>query len=508
MVEENQVTQQKPPATSDFPENVSGRNVGAEQELRARHIVSEMTQAGKIRDLRNRRQLAENLGRIISHRKNHLNLSELVVAASISENADPARLGRFRILPGKSVDQSVVKRLSQDPLAYVRLVKEIAKFTGDNQSMLIEELSLGTRFDPSGLEAVEIEPFEQLQTLIQKKIDAIDAKLDLDQYFHTIQKNGLLPVWSHGPVCGERVSSYHSVDKPQIVGWEKIPHSYRYIELRDQVMPCVPLCRIRSSRNESFPASIRSGKTLDEDATLNLYSRVFLGIGKFDREYVNAENFDPIIVKDPSPRPYLIFADEFHYSPGMEFMFSRPSDIPSTIAGGVVDQDGMPYIFYNENSDLEIRSLESPFWYEPSPGSDDPGYGMPVNCFESVYPLDLSLFRNVFGKSMDSEEDSFPASKVLTFKDKDSLDTHTLSMTLAPHNTIAEMIETNLLSPSTQDADGNLEINLTFLDKLEQDAECMTASLKEWMDSSTSDLEQRHKSLIEKFERECEDAKK
>jgi RNase P subunit RPR2 len=53
-----------------------------------------------------------------------------------------------------------------------------------------------------------------------------------------------LPVWSHGPVCGERVSSHHSVDKPQIVGWEKIPHSYRYIELRDQVMPCVPLCRI------------------------------------------------------------------------------------------------------------------------------------------------------------------------------------------------------------------------------------------------------------------------
>jgi hypothetical protein len=496
-------------AEKTISDNFKPSNSAVEQELKARHIVSTMTEFAKVRDMRNRRQLAENLGRILSKRKDQLNLTDLVVDAGISKNPDPSRLGRFRILPGKKVDQSSLRRLSQDALAYVRLVKETAKVTGEDSSTLIEELVLGTRFDPSGLEGIEIEPFEQLQSLIQKKIDVLNAKFDLNTYFQTIRQNGLLPLWSQGPIFNKRISSHHSAENPQIIGWGKVLRPNDQDDWRDQVMPCVPLCRIRSPRRESFPVSLKCGEILDENASLHLYLRIFLGIGMFEREYFDPEYFDEMIIKkDSSPRPYLILTEEFHYWPGNRYMFSGPPNLRGIIAGGVCLDTNVPYIFYDESSNLEIRSLGEPFELEPAPGTDRPRWrGLPFSSFESSYPLDLSLFREVFGKSLISDEDISNNSREIKFMGKDALNINSRSMTLAPHNTIAELMETNLISSPVQETDVNSETNLTFLDKLEIDAERMTSSLQAWIDNSRSDLKKKHKSLIEKFEREYEATK-
>ncbi len=80
-------------------------------------------------------------------------------------------------------------------------------------------------------------------------------------------------------------------------------------------------------------------------------------------------------------------------------------------------------------------------------------------------------------------------------------------MTLAPHGTIAELMETNLLSPSKQGVDANSKPNPTFLDRLEDDAKRMTSSLREWMDNSRSDLNKKHHDLLEGLEREYEEAR-
>lgn len=492
----------------DGPFKFGENNSPAERELKVRHIVSAMTEAGKIRDLRNRRQIAENLGRILSKRKDLLNLSELVVSAGISENPDPSRLGRFRILPGNKVDRASVRRLSQEALAYVRLVKEVAKITEEDSSTLIEELVLGTKFDSSGLEGVEIEPFEQLHTLIQKKINALDAKFDLGTYFKNIRKHSLLPIWSHGPKLGGRIASHHSSDRPQIVGWKKEPNQSQYDDWQFEVMPCVSLCRLKTKVR--FSSSIRSGEYKDADGFLQLYKRVYLAIGMFDTEYATDLPGEWVKFKDTSPLPYLILADEFHYRPGDENFssYSRHHTFKSTLAGGVEDQHNAPYFFYDDRAEIEVESMES--YYFTEPGSETGGdrfWGWPLNQFERADRLDLVEFRQLFGMPMSYEDGSFRFDKVETFLKHDALTTNELTMTLAPRGTLAELMESNLMSSSSANGGKNQEFIPNFLDKLEEDARIMTSSFDKFMEEAQSNLNKKHESLLEKIDREYEEAK-
>ena len=504
MAKKNQDAPNEPMPREKLSGLFTGRDLGAEQELRARHIVSTMTDAGKIRDLRNRRQLAENLGRILSRRKSKLNLSELVVAAGISENPDPARLGRFRILPGKDTDQSAVKRLSQDALAYVRLVKETAMITGENQSMLVEELVIGTRFDPSGLENVEIEPFEQLFELIQKKIDVIDAKFDLVEYFSSIRNNLFVPVWSHGPYVGNRRTSRHSGERPKTASWKMDPNLYEHDHdnWRYQAMPCVPLCRIRQPGKESVFGTVKIGEFTEEHAELDLYQRLFLGIGIFDHAYFSDPDKGELdFTYDPSPRPYLIYVQELYYSSltdeipfGDDGESTVATDLSRPVTGGVND-DTMPIFFYDDSSDIKIESVES-----------HRNYAMNyLFMLENVIPLNLNRFRNSFGSSY------FPfdrpgISSVFTLDD-DALNTRKMGMTLAPLGSIAGLMESNLLSNSIQADDANPEDGPTFLDLLEQDAERLTSSLRKSMEGSRNNLIQQHQEILERFGREYDEAK-
>jgi hypothetical protein len=494
------------PASVKFGENHSP----AEQELKVRHIVSAMTETGKIRDLRNRRQIAENLGRILSKRKDLLNLSELVVSAGISENADPSRLGRFRILPGKKADKALIQRLSQDALAYVRLAKEVAKVTEENSSALIEELVLGTKFDSSGLEAVEIEPFEQLHTLIQKKINALDAKFDLVSYFQNIKEHSLLPIWSHGPTYNGRISSHHSKDRPKVIGWKKDSDPHNYEEWRFQALPCVPLCRVHStSVNSNLRASIRSGKYRDVDGELKLYRRLYLAIGMFDSEYVDdMKTGERVNFKDTFPIPYLILADEFHYSPGMGMIFSRDRNFRPFIAGGLECQSNGPLFFYDDGAEFEIESMESDYIKEPESESDTNRFwGGPFNDFEVSYRLDLRTFRQLFGTPMSYDEGVFNFERLKTIRGEDTLTKKELTMTLAPRGTIAELMETNLMLSSVGEGGESLEFIPTFLDKLEEDVRNMTSSLEKFMDETRSNLRNKHQILLEEIDREHEKAK-
>ena len=491
--------------------NFDDGNSTAEKELRARQIISMMTEAAKIRDLQNRRQIAENLGRILSGRKDRLNLSELVVCAGISENPDPSRLGRFRILPRKKLNRAAIRRLSQDALAYVRLVRETAKVTGEDYSTLIEELVLGTKFDPSGLEGVEIEPFEQLHTLIQKKIDALDAKFDLDTYFRNIREHSLSPIWSHGPKYGGRIASHHSPDRPNIVGWKKDPYHWNHETWRFQSMPCVPLCRVKSNVGFSYSASIRSGKFRDVGAYLQLYKRLYLAIGMFDSEYVSdMETGERVTFNDTVPLPYLILADEFHYSPSEEFLYSNDHrNFRPTLAGGLECQSSWPLFFHDDRAEFEIEIMDSEFIMEPGSETDEHRFwGGPFDDFETARRLDLVLFRKIFGMPMSGKEGSFAFDKLKTFLNQDALYTNELTMTLAPRGTIAELIESNLMSSSVGEDHESAELSLNILDRLERDVRLMTSSLEKFMGETRSRLNKKHEGLMEKFDREYEEAKK
>ena len=89
----------------------------------------------------------------------------------------------------------------------------------------------------------------------------------------------------------------------------------------------------------------------------------------------------------------------------------------------------------------------------------------------------------------------------------DALSVHPLGMTLAPHGTIAELMESNLLSCSSEVGNTKPPNSLTFLDILERDVERLTSSLQESMEASRNDLSQKHQDLLERFGRELEEAK-
>jgi hypothetical protein len=466
---------------------------GPEQELKARQIVAGMADVKKIRDLPSRRQLAVNLGRILSQRKNKLNLSELVVAAGISENPDPARLGRFRILPEKDTSRAAIKRLSQDALAYVRLVTEVAKVTGDVRSILLEELVLGTRFDLSEMEAVEIEPFEQLLTLVQKKIDALDSKYDLAGYFLALRENNLMPTWSGGPRAQGRYISRSCAERPDITGWQKEPGSldqYANSYWRYQAMPCVPLCRIPQTNPSKVCGTIKIGEGPKEEANLYLFWRLFLGIGMYHHEYFDGDKIDPIVVKDPVPRPYLIAVQEIHYAHPSWREWLTDEDPrarwPNVVTGGRNLEQG-PIFFFDDSSELKIEEITDHFLFEET----YPGW------FEEVAPLDLKYIRKIFGKQRDT----------VRFFDGDALSSRTLPMTLAPLETIAELMESNLLSHSFLEFDSSPCSGSTFLDVLARDVERLTSSLHKFLEASRDNLNAKHRDLLNQFEREKEEEK-
>jgi hypothetical protein len=489
----------------------------ADEELKGRHVASIMIKTGKIRDLRNRRQIAENLGRILSKRKSRLNLSELVVSAGISENPDPSRLGRYRILPGKKSGEATILRLSQEAVAYVRLIKETAKITGEHWWMLIQELVLGTKFDPSGLEGIEIEPFEQLHTLIQKKLDVLDAKFDLVTYFQTIKNHSLLPIWSHGPKYNGRVAVHHSADRPQIIGWEKDPNPFHYRQWRYQAMPIVPLCRIRRKKR-MYSASIKSGDFKDVDGDLSLYYRCYLSVGMFDGDFSLEEVAKSISTKDAFPIPYIILVDEFQYWPSADAEIFDPlyGTFRRTIPGGPASSGGgreptviRPLFFYDDSAEFEIVSMESEYIMEPDSETDSNQFWYAlISQFEQINRLDLVRFRRIFGMSMSNNNSNWndPLDGIETFSNEDALDKNQLVMTLAPRGTIAELMEANLVSSSNKKSDNGSDSIPTFLDKLEEDTKLMTSSLEEFMETTRSNLNKKHESLIENFDREIKEA--
>jgi hypothetical protein len=135
---------------------------------------------------------------------------------------------------------------------------------------------------------------------------------------------------------------------------------------------------------------------------------------------------------------------------------------------------------------------------EPSPGMEESRFGMAGCLFmlEQVHTLGLSSFREVFGRTGRCET-----------LNGDSLKSHEMGMTLAPHGTIAELMETNILSRSFKEGGSNSETGPTFLDLLEEDTERLTSSLQKWLEASRSDLNHKHHVLLERFGRECEEAK-
>ena len=286
-----------------------------------------------MRDTNTREKFARNLGHILASRKNRLNFSDLVVRAGISKNDDPNRLGRFRILPGRKANEKSIGRLSQDPLAYYRIVQETALITEENPHDLLLELIIGTKFEGKELAEVSIEPFEQLLALVRKKIDVLDAKYDLTSYFKNLRQYEILPVWESGPYCSGRRTSHHSYKRSNCVSWQATTFN-EFQSWRYQIMPCVPLCRVPSGSTKSLDVNYTVGrKTFDE--TWNVFRRLYLAIGMFDHEYSvptgevvrENEELGPIevweakFVEDSAPRPYLVTAPSrghgrhFHLDP-------------------------------------------------------------------------------------------------------------------------------------------------------------------------------------------------
>jgi hypothetical protein len=336
-----------------------------------------------------------------------------------------------------------------------------------------------------------------------------------------LRRNNLLPIWASGPKSYGRLISRHTKERSKVSGWEKVFELNIHDHERYETMPCVPLCRIRQSGNvqNSVIANIKIGDYENDHAQLDLFWRLFLGIGMFDHEHwVNtgevsgvSEEFGEIMVtkvvtsRDPSPQPYLVITQELQYDPPFEFLTGGLAT-PVSVTGGV-DYQQMPFFFYDETTDLKILSVEGHHRVAPSPGLEASYFGIGhLDMLERISPLGLSMFRDILGKNRKSDEE-LSGQNNLIFQEDDALNTRNLAMTLAPHGTIAELMESNLLSSIPEDAKANSNPDPTFLDKLEDDTERMIFSLQKWMGETQSNLNKKHKNLLDQYDREYEDAK-
>lgn len=488
-------------------------------ELRARNVLSAMKEGGRMRDTNTREKFARNLGHILASRKNRLNFSDLVVRAGISKNDDPNRLGRFRILPGRKANEKSIGRLSQDPLAYYRIVQETALITEENPHDLLLELIIGTKFEGKELAEVSIEPFEQLLALVRKKIDVLDAKYDLTSYFKNLRQYEILPVWESGPYCSGRRTSHHSYKRSNCVSWQATTFN-EFQSWRYQIMPCVPLCRVPSGSTKSLDVNYTVGrKTFDE--TWNVFRRLYLAIGMFDHEYSvptgevvrENEELGPIevweakFVEDSAPRPYLVAVQELQQ---FDYGFGAPA--PFEVVTGGVSYEQMPFYFYDPDAGIKINSIkehfllesgkEMPAWYR-----DNFGCGH-LDFLEDVFRLDLSAFREIFGKTrgvsfFEGRKFEYAGDDIVSIGD-DALDVTRGKLTLSPQNTLASLLEADLLAPLDSGDSLDQMGRKNVLDILEADVEQMTSSFREWFQETQQGLHRQHVTLLEKYDSELE----
>jgi len=461
-----------------------------EMQMDAHRITSAMGEAGRVKDERNRRQLAENLGKILSKRKEHLNLSELVVDAGVSENPDPSRLNRFRILPGRKLSKLGVRRLSQDPLAYVNLAKAAALMNGEDPAALVQELVIGTKFEVSGLENVSVEPFEQILTLIEKKIAAINSKYDLESYFRKVRELELLPVWTDGPNYNGQIASRVISNRPEPRSWswpDQGTDGLSWHLAESEILPSVPLCRI--AQEENFKATVRINNFKDDDATIFRRKRVFLSIGMFT---LYRENGSSVVDKKPSP--YLVTVDELWFDFSWEttdvaaLAKETGRDVNSLsdywVAGdlvGYVEPESPEFTF--EPHDFEI----------PNDGRGQMGIWLPWSDIERLLPLNLSTLRKFSGR-----EGFFCG-------DGDALDRQQkIGSTFAPIKSLLANMESQLLyGRRTKDKPDDGQMS-NFLDLLESDAERLTSSLTSWNGQEEKKVATKHKNLLEQYTKEAE----
>ena len=484
--------EKRPPGPKESKQaSASSSRKGAAAEIRidAHRITSAMEKAGKVKDERNRRQLAENLGKILAKRKEQLNLSELVVDAGVSENPDPSRLSRFRILPGKELSQTGIRSLNQDPLAYVRLVKSAARMIGEDPAALVQELVVGTKFELSGLENVSIEPFEQILSLIEQKIAAINSKYDLEGYFRKVREQELLPVWNNGPTYNGQIASKVLPKRPEPCGWnwpDKGDDGVAWDLAEREVFPSVPLCRV--SNKESFKAKVRINSFKDDDATIYKRKRVFLSIGMI----TDAVDSSGRSVTDKQPSPYLITVDELWYD--IDFFntsvialeketgrswFSLDYWVAGNLFGYVEPADPA---FSFEPHDFEIPN---DYW-----GPE--GNWSPWLHNEQLIPLNLPIVRDFAGR-----EEFF-------CRDGDALEQQQkLGSTLAPRNSLLANMESQLLYGRRTKDKPDVDGAHNFLDLLEADAERLTSSLSSWGGEEKKKVDARHQELLEQYIQEA-----
>jgi len=504
-----------------------------------RSIVSAMREAGRATDVRTRRQLALNLGRILHERKEQLDISALVVEAGISENSDPSRLGRFRILPGKEPGQKAIQRLSQRLDHYLSLITAISAQCQENESALLSDLVVATRFEPSSREEVPIEPCEQLLSLVRKRVDLINAKYDLEGYFRTARYFEIFPVWD-----ADRL--YHSEYAPWIYGRRPRCQSWTWnYEAMDpmlkfyqpNLMPSVPLLRCRAKDQRTATGTVRVGSDLIiENAAIEQWHRLFLCIGMFKHEYVqvisdeNGEAREREIKEvDLKPEPYVIVVNELRYTgpsfedwdvkealdTALQNVGLSESDL---VIPGVIeprDRDGKCGACYPEASEghpfsIELSNAKLHSKHQNIVSISTVGGETMAPSPTNMYPaliwsdrrLDLRFVRDVLASDRGTRgwaawyDDDALSRKDIGWVDLDDI-------TLGPKNSILELMEKDLFLSLNQTGISKA----SFLDRLEEDAQALTSSLYDWVQFKRTEVRSRHEELMRQHDEQIEKAK-
>lgn len=302
------------------------------------------------------------------------------------------------------------------------------------------------------------------------------------------------------------------------------------------LMPIVPLLRCRAKDQRTVTGILRVGSDFQiENALFEQWHRLFLCIGMFRHEYFQ-EIIDgsgdvrerEVREVDRKPVPYVVVVNELRYTGpsfedwDIEETLDRALESVGISEGDLVipgvieprDPDGKcgacypaaskDHLFSIELSNTKVHSQHQNTVSLLIDGEHVPP--TPTNMYPSLIwsnaRFDFRFVRDVLAIDRGT-------SRWAAWNDGDALSRKSVGwvdmddITLAPKNSILELMEKDLLLSLNQESGSKP----SFLDLLEADAKHLTSSLYHWVSTKRTEVRSRHEAIMRQHDQQIEKAK-
>lgn len=445
-------------AIKQIPPKSAFERFTVEQGARADHIRRAMKERAKVPP-KTAENLARNVGRILQRVKSgsKISMSDLVRESGLDSDGQTAVLHNYRINPDHEPKPTTLRRLARTPSKYLRLIEALAKLAGEDADRLVTELAAGTLFSAEGDETAQHVPYRIVTEIIRNKVELISRRLDLPEYFRASEAIGAV-------YNGETWSMNFS---------------------GDSVVRNLPRVRLCDVTRERKPGLLKLGDQEEKPAEIGLVERLYLAIGHRPR----SADVEPMLITVPftciSRKDIDLWWWEYEE-------IGLPASNPGRNAfrNKVNDQE----LIYELIEKLNTDSFQAEDTYDSYRlhGLTKPieSGGAPQLWNSTLQPLDSSLALKYF--------------RLYGHNYKGLVQNTDNVVTEARPHTILSSIEANLhhFSKMCRDIDElqgtetEKELGGNFLVQLENRAEKLASSFREWIEDQLYEARELNRSML------------